>query len=45
MQPETAGQEEQGPSQVPFVNDPLKPANHDVKPAEPDDEDPEVEPE
>ncbi|WP_167334496.1 hypothetical protein [Pseudomonas cremoricolorata] len=45
MQPQTAGQEEQGPSQVPFVNDPLKPANQNVKPVEAEDEDPEVEPE
>lgn len=42
MQPETAGQEEQGPSQVPFINDPRKPANQDVKPTEPEDDEAEA---
>lgn len=27
MQPETEGLEEQGPSKVPFINDPLKPTS------------------
>ncbi|MGE6822663.1 hypothetical protein [Pseudomonas soli] len=27
MQPETGGPEEKGPSNVPFINDPLKPAS------------------
>ncbi|MDO7902338.1 hypothetical protein ACE1YR_08525 [Pseudomonas sp. K1(2024)] len=27
MQPETEGLEEQGPSRVPFINDPRKPAS------------------
>lgn len=27
MQPQTEGLEEQGPSGVPFINDPKKPAN------------------
>ncbi|WP_426198924.1 hypothetical protein [Pseudomonas sp. DC3200b2] len=28
MNPQTEGTEQQGPSGVPFVNDPAKPANH-----------------
>lgn len=27
MQPETEGLEEQGPSRIPFINDPRKPAS------------------
>lgn len=27
MQPETAGTEEKGPSDVPYINDPLKPTS------------------
>lgn len=45
MNPNTEGTEEQGPSGVPFVNDPAKPANAGIKPApdtlnDPGNEDP-----
>lgn len=43
MQPKTEGLEEQGPSRVPFINDPQKPSskssNRNGEPAEADDED------
>jgi len=40
MNPETAGTEEQGPSGVPFINDPEKPASRrQVNENEPEDED------
>jgi hypothetical protein len=32
MNPQTEGTEQQGPSGVPFVNDPAKPANDGLKP-------------
>jgi hypothetical protein len=39
MNPRTEGLEEQGPSGVPFVNDPAKPANAGHPAAEPSEDD------
>ncbi|WP_459205641.1 hypothetical protein ACSMEV_13750 [Pseudomonas sp. MLB6B] len=39
MQPQTEGLEEQGPSKVPYVNDPHKPANPPSKTEEDDEVD------
>jgi len=48
MQPKTEGLEEQGPSRVPFINDPQKPSskssNRNGESAEADDEDIEPDP-
>ena len=42
MQPQTEGLEEQGPSKVPYVNDPQKPANPPSKTEEEEEADGEV---
>lgn len=45
MNPQTEGTEQQGPSGVPFINDPAKPANQQINPGndpinDPGNEDP-----
>ncbi|WP_164497659.1 hypothetical protein [Pseudomonas sp. AFG_SD02_1510_Pfu_092] len=39
MQPQTEGLEEQGPSKVPFINDPLKPSSPPLNDADATDAD------